>query len=263
MITVLGASGFVGSHLTAYLDRSGHEFQAVPRAAAVPGGRLGHVIYCVGVTGDFRERPWEAVDAHVCSLLRLVAEDSFESILYLSSVRVYAGGAGPAREEDELRFSPARSPDLYNSSKALGEAIVLSLGDRGRVARPSNVYGPGQCDSFIAEVVDQALAEGAVTFRSPPGSSRDYIEVEDVAKLLVDIALGGREPIYNVASGVATTNAELGALISGATGCEVRYAAEVVPSPVPAIDNRRIREEFGFTPKALDTELPLLLERRP
>lgn len=263
MITVLGASGFVGTHVTAYLDRSGHEFQAVPRGGALPDGRLGHVIYCIGVTGDFPERPWEAVDAHVCSLLRLAAEASFESILYLSSVRVYAGGAGPAREEDEIRLSPARAPDLYNASKALGEAITLSLGDRGRVARPSNVYGPGQSDSFIAEVVDEAVADGAVTFRSPPESSRDYIAVEDVARLLVDIALRGRERIYNVASGVATTNAELGALISATTGYEIRYAADAVASPVPAIDNRRIREEFGFSPKALETELPLLLERRP
>jgi nucleoside-diphosphate-sugar epimerase len=263
MITVLGASGFVGSHLTAYLDRSGHAFQAVPRGAGLPNGPLGHVIYCIGVTGDFPERPWEAVEGHVCSLLELVAQASFESVLYLSSVRVYAGGSGPAREEDELRLNPVRPGDLYNASKALGETIVLSLGARGRVARPSNVYGAGQRNSFIAEVVDEARAEGVVTFRSPPASSRDYIKVEDVARLLVDIALGGRERIYNVASGIGTTNAELGSLISSATGCAIRYAPDAVPSPVPPIDNRRIREEFGFTPAALHDELPLLLERRP
>jgi nucleoside-diphosphate-sugar epimerase len=262
MITVLGASGFVGSDLTAYLGRSGHEFQAVPRGSRVPDGPLGHVIYCIGVTGDFPERPWEAVEGHVCSLLELVAQASFESILYLSSVRVYAGGAGPAREEDELRLNPVRPGDLYNASKALGETIVLSLGGRGRVARPSNVYGAGQRNSFIAEVVDEAQAQGAVTFRSPPDSARDYISVEDVARLLVDIALRGRERIYNVASGVATTNAELGSLISSATGCSIRYAPDSRPSPVPPIDNSRIREEFGFTPAALHEELPRLLERR-
>ncbi|HYJ30774.1 MAG TPA: NAD(P)-dependent oxidoreductase [Allosphingosinicella sp.] len=262
MITVLGASGFVGSHLGAYLDRSPHDFQAVPRGADIPIGPLGHVIYCIGVTGDFPERPWEAVDAHVCSLLELVRQASFESLLYVSSVRLYAGGSGPAREEDELRLNPLRAGDLYNASKALGETITLSLGARGRVARPSNVYGRGQRNSFIAEIVDEAHAEGAVTFRSPPASSRDYVSVDDVARLLVEIALRGRERIYNVASGVGTTNAELGSIVSGATGCAIRYAPDAVPSPVPPIDTSRIREEFGFAPAALQDALSPLLERR-
>jgi nucleoside-diphosphate-sugar epimerase len=262
MITVLGASGFVGSQLVRLLASSGLDFQAIGRGDALPAGPLGHVIYCIGLTGDFRAHPLAAVDAHVCVLVDLLSRSTFDSFLYLSSVRLYAGGGGPAREEDELRLDPARPDDLYNASKALGEAIVLSLGDRGRVARPSNVYGAGQRDSFIAEVVDEAQAEGTVTFRSPPTSARDYISVEDVARLLVDIALRGRRRIYNVASGVSTSNAELGSLLAGATGCAIRYAPGSVPSPVPPIDNRRIREEFGFTPALLREELPRLLESR-
>lgn len=262
MITVMGASGFVGSHLVRLLASSGLDFQAVGRSDDLPGGPLGHVIYCIGLTGDFRARPLAAADAHVCVLLDLLSRSTFDSFLYLSSVRLYAGGAGPAREEDELRLNPVRPGDLYNASKALGEAIVLSLGDRGRVARPSNVYGPGQSDSFIAEVVGEAQAEGLVTFRSPPESSRDYVSVDDVARLLVDIAVRGRQRIYNVASGVSTTNAELGSIISSATGCAIRYAPDSVPSPVPPIDSRRIREEFGFTPAVLQEELPRMLERR-
>jgi nucleoside-diphosphate-sugar epimerase len=261
MITVLGASGFVGSHLGPYLEEAGHEFQAVARGAPLPDRELGHVIYCIGVTGDFLERPLEAVDAHVCSLRELVSRASFESILYVSSVRLYAGGAGPAREEDELRLNPLRAGDLYNASKALGESIVLSLGARGRVARPSNVYGPGQRHSFIADVVDEARSEGRIVYRSPPDSRRDYISVEDVARLLVDIALRGRERIYNVASGVGTSNAELGALISRTTGCAISYAPDAVASPVPAIDTSRIRDEFAFRPAPLEDRLPRLLER--
>lgn len=262
MITVMGASGFVGSHLVRLLAGSGLDFQAVGRRDDLPVGPLGHVIYCIGLTGDFRAHPLAAVDAHVCVLVDLLSRSTFDSFLYLSSVRLYAGRTGPAQEEDQLRLDPVRPDDLYNASKALGEAIVLSLGDRGRVARPSNVYGAGQRDSFIAEVVDEAQAEGVVTFRSPPESSRDYISVEDVARLLVDIALRGRQRIYNVASGIGTTNAELGSIISSATGCAIRYAPDCVPSPVPPIDNGRIREEFGFTPAALEEELPRLLESR-
>ena len=263
MITVLGAGGFVGGHLVQLLARSDMEFQAVARGEELPAGPLGHVIYCIGHTGDFRVKPFEAAHAHACVLLDLLSRAAFDSFLYLSSVRVYAGGSGPAREEDELRLVPLRFDDIYNASKALGETLVLQLGRNGRVARLSNVYGAGQRDSFIAEVVDEVNAKGSVTFRSPPESTRDYVSVSEVARLLVEIALRGRERIYNVASGIGTTNAELGALIARETGCAVGYAEGGGPSPVPAIDTRRIREEFGFSPADLQTGLPPLLGRRP
>jgi nucleoside-diphosphate-sugar epimerase len=263
MITVLGSAGFIGSHLVALLVRRGQDVRAVARGEELPDGPLGHVIYCIGFTGDFRSRPLEAADAHVCVLLDILSRTTFDSFLYLSSVRVYAGGLGPGREEDDLTLNPLRKDDIYNASKALGEAIVLSLGEKGRVARPSNVYGVGQSHTFVAEVVEEALAQGSITFRSPPESSRDYVDVEDAAALLVDIALRGRHRIYNVASGISTTNAELGALIARETGCRIGYADDPVPSPVPPIDARRIREEFGFSPAALNDRLPLLLGKRP
>jgi len=262
VITVLGSSGFVGSHLVELLARSGQRFQAVARGAELPTDSLGHVIYCIGVTGDFRARPLDAANAHVCVLLDVLSRSSFDSFLYLSSVRVYAGARGPAREDDDLTLNPLRSEDIYNASKALGESIVLSLGAKGKVARPANVYGVGQSDTFIAEVVDEATTRGTITFRSPPESSRDFVAVDDVARLLVDIALRGRERIYNVASGINTTNAELGALIARETGCRIGYAADLVPSPVPSIDVSRIRDEFGFNPAALGEQLPLLLGTR-
>lgn len=262
MITVLGSAGFIGSHLVELLVRSGQDVQAVARGDDLPRGPLGHVIYCIGVTGDFRQRPLEAADAHVCVLLDTLSRATFESFLYLSSVRVYAGRPGPASEDDDLTLNPLRSDDIYNASKLLGEAIVLSLGEKGRVARPSNVYGAGQSHTFVAEVVEEALAYGSITFRSPPDSSRDYISVGEAANLLVEIALRGRDRIYNVASGVSTTNAELGALIARATGCSVGYADHVVPSPVPPLDVRRLREEFGFIPAPLEEGLPLLLGKR-
>jgi nucleoside-diphosphate-sugar epimerase len=263
VITVLGSQGFVGSHLVELLTRSGQPFQAIARGTDLPVGPLGHVIYCIGFTGDFRARPLEAAHAHVCVLLDVLTRSTFDSFLYLSSVRVYAGGRGPAREEDDLTLNPLRADDIYNASKALGESIVLSLGPRGRVARPSNVYGAvAQRDTFIGEVVEEATTKGSITFRSPPDSSRDFVTVEDVARLLVDIAVRGRERIYNVASGISTTNAELGALVARETGCSVGYAAEATPSPVPSIDVRRIRDEFGYSPAVLGEHLPLFLGTR-
>ena len=67
--TVLGASGFVGSALVAALEHTGHRVRAVTRGA-LPAlletrRNAGHVIDCIGLTGDFRARPHDTAEAHL------------------------------------------------------------------------------------------------------------------------------------------------------------------------------------------------------
>lgn len=262
MITVLGAAGFIGSHLVSHLQRAGAELHAPGREESLRGRDLGHIIYCVGLTGDFRERPYDAVDAHVSKLLELVRHSRFESILYLSSARVYLHHEGVAREDDALRFHPLRSDDLYSLSKGLGESIVLSLGTRGRVVRLSNVYGAGQTGSFLSTILEEANQRGTITLRSALQAARDYVSVTDVASLLEKMALRGKERIYNVASGEPITNAELVEAIARLTGCSVTVAPDASPAALPRIDTGRIRAEFGFRPARVLDDLPSLAGER-
>jgi nucleoside-diphosphate-sugar epimerase len=262
MITVLGASGFVGSHVVAYLQRSGLEFQAVGRGQQWPDGALGHVIYCIGVTADFRERPYDAVDAHVCTLIDFVRGASFDSLLYLSSARVYLGRSGVAHEDDDVCVNPLRFEDLYSISKVMGESIVLGLGSKGRVARLSNAYGRRQSETFLARVLEEVRVRGAITFHSAPESVRNFAHVDDVAEVLVKISLGGRERLYNIASSVNVTNAELASAIARHSGCSVSFAPDAPAVVFPRIDNERIRSEFGFTTTPLLEALPSMIGGR-
>ena len=246
MITVLGASGFIGSHVVAHLERLDLEHHAPGRGEPLEGRQLGDLIYCIGLTADFRERPLDAIDAHIGFLTQVVRTCSFDSILYLSSTRVYLGGTG--REDDDLRVNPTEGDDLYNLSKLTGEAITLSLGGRGRVARLSNVYGPGQSESFLAEVLHEAGRRGTVTLRSTLESTRDFINVDDVARLLLQIARGGRHRIYNVASGIDVSNADL---VAALPGCHVEVAPDAPTVRFPSIDVSRLREEFDVPPARL------------
>lgn len=258
MITILGAGGFIGAHLTAFLDRSGLAFQAFGRdpPAETP---LGHVIDCVGVTGDFRARPLETMAAHVGRLPALLSEADFESFLYLSSVRLYRHGAGPAREEAALILDPADPDSLYDVSKAAGEALALSLGPKGRVVRLANVYGVRQRDTFLAALIAEGKACGTICLRSAPDSQKDYVDVEDVVELLVKIALGGRHRLYNIASGVQISHGRLLAALAECTGWRVEVAADAPSVPFPPIDVSRIRDEFGFAPRSLFDALPSLV----
>ncbi len=100
-VTVFGADGFIGRALVAHLRTTGRPVNAITRRnltmflAAQP--EAGDVIYCLGLTADFRSRPLDTAEAHVGLLARLLGAIQFRSFLYLSSTRVYARARRRAR----------------------------------------------------------------------------------------------------------------------------------------------------------------------
>lgn len=250
--TILGASGFIGSHLRAHLEETGHECFVPARGdASVFGQELGHVIYCIGLTADFRQRPFDTVRAHVCFLAEVLEKAKFESLLYLSSTRVYAGAA--SGDED----AQLMAGDLYNLSKLAGESLCFASGRANvRVARLSNVFGNDfSSDNFLPSLIRSAVADGRVILGTTLDSAKDYVSIDDVASILPKIALAGKQRVYNVASGRNISNRELVEIIRELTGCTVEVAGDarhVLFSPIQAA---RLRQEFGFFPTMLADRL--------
>lgn len=261
MLTVLGASGFIGSHLVNSLRAEGIQHDAPARGDDLAGRHLGHVVFCIGVTADFRSRPFDAVEAHVCRLLDVVKNCSFESLTYLSSTRVYRSGDGPAREGDYIFMDPQRIDDLYGLSKATGEALVAARGGAVRSARLSNVYGADpETGTFLASVIGQAITEKHVHLQTSLESAKDYVSIEDVVNLLPRIASAGTQPLYNLASGHNVTNLELMTRLAELTGCSFDVAPGAPTAVFPSISIERLVTEFAFTPRRLVEDLPALIE---
>lgn len=254
-ITILGGSGTVGRRIAARLAAAGSPaFVPARGEAAIWREDLGTVIYCIGVTADFRTRPLETIEAHVTVLRQLLAEARFDRLVYLSSTRVYGGADSldrPARESDELRVNAQSGSDLYNLSKLMGESLCLH-GSHGKavVARLSNVVGGDDADSenFLPSLLRDARA-GHIHLRSALDSAKDYIAIDDAVDALLALARGPAEGIYNVASGVRTTHAEwIDALVRD-TGARVTVEPGAPRILFPPIDITRIRTEFGLSPK--------------
>ncbi len=262
MITVLGASGFIGSHLVRRLDEARLAWQAPARGESLSGIHLGDVIDCAGITADFRVRPYDTVDAHVTRVADIARNCSFDSFLYLSSTRLYKDHpSSPAREQDDLMASPIGPGGLYNLSKAMGEAVALTLGERGRVARLSNVYGRGSEEhNFLASIVRDSVTTGEIVLETSMDSAKDYVSVEDVAELLPRLAAGGRDRIYNIASGRNVSNGEIVEAIARLTGCKVTVRPNAETWLYPEIDITLVRREFGFRPSSLLDDLPGLID---
>jgi nucleoside-diphosphate-sugar epimerase len=256
LITVFGASGFIGSNLVAELRRRNVEHLALSRVDLIPQQNLGNVIYCIGVTADFRSKPFETVDAHVCKLRAVLQGCEFESVTYLSSTRIYASTAGPAREEDPLVVAPADLNDLYNISKAMGESLSLNCGRNARVVRLSNVYGPDfNSENFLATIIREAITTGRLTLNTTRDSAKDYVSIRDVVHGLIEIATRGRERIYNLASGVPVSNEELAARLGEIANCKVEFREHATRVTFPPIAIDRMRSEFDFHPSSLLDEL--------
>ena len=248
--TVLGAHGYVGHNLAAHLRRQGWDVATPARGAALPrAGALGTVFYCIGLTADFRQRPLDTVDAHIGVLRTVLQQGGFERLVYLSSTRVYLG-ATATHEAAPLQALSTDPDDLYKLSKLMGESLALHSGQPCTVARLSNVVGGERVnpDSFLAQLWREA-ASGQIHLRSDPASEKDYIHIHDVCELLEAVATRGREPLYNLASGVQVRHHQWLQAMAAATGCRWDVAAAAPLHRFAPIDVRRIVREFNFKPR--------------
>lgn len=261
MLTVLGGTGFIGSHVLRHLQGLGHECQAPGRDDSTLFDRpLGHVIYAIGLTADFRSHPLETVEAHVCLLRRLIATGRFESLTYLSSTRVYAG-VEDTRETATLHVSPHVPGDLYNISKLMGEALSLHCGrPHMKVARLSNVVGLRRDpDMFIDQLLEEGCRTGRVELRTALVSKKDYLFVEDAVALLTKIALSPEDGIFNAASGEGVANAEIAGMMETFAGVSVSVAADAPVWKFTEIDITRVKQLFGFVPLRFEEYFPAFL----
>lgn len=260
--TVVGGRGFIGRHMVRLLNSMGADCLVPERdAPALLHGPLGHVIYCAGVTSDFRRRPFDAMRAHCGLLGEMLERAAFTSLLYLSSTRMYLGGIS-GEEETEFTVDPRKPDHLFHLSKLAGEALCHQSGRPGvRIARLSNVcgddYGSG---NFLYSLLVDAVGKKHILLRTSLDSAKDYIGVDDAVRLLLRIALEGKSKVYNVASGVNTTNGAIAGWIRERTGCSVQVADDAPDVIFPVIGIGRITKEFGYAPRDSRTVIGGVIE---
>ena len=217
-------------------------------------------------------RPFDTVEAHVSHLAQVLQHGlergSLESLVYLSSTRLYDSQVtGVANETAVLPLDPANPRHLYDFSKGLGESLCHVAGQgRARVARLACVYeGPQDADGFLPALLRQVLAARSagvarVEVSSSPHFARDYVHLDDVVDALIRIAVSGRQPVYNVASGANVSNADLFEYLACRWGCKVQPLLQTVPSSAPQVDIERLCFELHWRPRSFFDALDDVLE---
>jgi nucleoside-diphosphate-sugar epimerase len=261
--TIFGSSGFIGGHLSNYFVAHGHEVNMPDRnlcftlANNSKSLNLGHVVYCIGMTANFRTDISGTLESHIILLEKLLKLHKCESITYLSSTRVYEGAAH-THEDASLLVNPSLPGQIYNLSKLTAESMCLLSNTNAKIIRLSNVYGPqNKTKNFLSSVLNEAIEKGAVTFQTSPNSAKDFVSIDDVVKLAHLIITQGKYNIYNLASGENTCNQLISEFLVDQK-VKVTYSQGVPEWTFQPIDISRIKNEFGITPERLISNLPKL-----
>jgi nucleoside-diphosphate-sugar epimerase len=264
--TIIGGNGFIGSHLSTRLIATGWDCHVPHRNMPIADLDLtGHVFYCAGLTADYIHRPFDTVEAHVSLLSRILEKDSFESLVYLSSTRLYDSLTDDVATEDSpLTLNPRNPRHIYDLSKALGESLCSLTGKgKARVARLSCVYNDHtDYEGFLPGLLQQIIQNrpNILEVDSSPSFARDYIHLQDVLDALIFIARHGSECIYNVASGENITNEALFSALSQASGCRVIALNQEISSSPPRISINKMQEACNWQPMSVLQKIAAIIE---
>lgn len=256
-VLVTGGAGFIGSHLTDRLLAAGYGVRILDNYSTGKRQNLPAVHERLEVVeGDIRDRPRvEHCVAGVDAIVHLAAVASVQAsvddplgthasnfdgtlnlleaarghgvtrFLYASSAAIYGDTERLPVAEDE-RPNPL-SP--YAADKLAGEHYLLYYfrkhGLSGTAFRFFNIFGPRQDASspysgVISIFVDCLRAGRAVTLFGDGRQTRDFVYVEDLAKLLADALLRSElaGQVVNVGRGEQSSLLDLLAELEALTG---------------------------------------------
>ena len=189
--------------------------------------------------------------------LRWMTGASARSVLVLASSAAVYGTAGPKRIPESQPCVPC-SP--YGQHKRIAEMLGLSFARRGearvRIVRMFSVYGPHLRKQLLWDLCMRLSKAPPELLLSGTGAeTRDFLHVEDAARLLADRATRPEEdpsPIVNGGTGVATSVRELAERVVAAWGraTPVRFNARTRPGdPSSLVADIRAARAAGWAPR--------------
>lgn len=300
-VLVTGILGFIGSHLAEKLVDEGYEVYGVVRRVAnrnfdVINKILKDVTLITGDITDYAsirntlkttnpdiiihlaaltpvrdsfERPFEYQQANLGGTMNVahsmleLPDPQTRRLIAASTAEVYGlQGKKPLKENLPLR--PA-SP--YAVSKAAADLYLQMMFHtydlNCTILRPTNSYGRKFDTSFMIEYLVTQMLKGEKVYVGAPNSIRDYMYVDDHvnAYLLAIKRTKAKGQVYNVGTGVGTSNKELTEMIAEKTGYDKRnmtfgsyppgypYRPPISDQPYLVLDSAKIKKELDWTPR--------------
>ena len=270
---VLGANGFIGSHLVDKLVRSGHtvrcfdrfktddfafERSSTEKVEIVRGDfmdrksiersleNIEYVFHFVSMTTPIsvENNPLIDIETNIrmsIELFQLCSQSGVKRIIFASTGGAIYGDVDTSGSISEQTYPLPVSP--YAIGKLTIENYLRYFkrkhGLDYRVLRISNPYGPRQNtlsgQGVVSIFLEHAMRNEPITVYGDGSMVRDYLYIEDLVNLIVgSFEKPGKHSVYNVGSGKGSTVNEIITEVEKATGKKVKR--ENVPKPPTFVD---------------------------
>ncbi|MBX9897594.1 MAG: NAD-dependent epimerase/dehydratase family protein [Qipengyuania sp.] len=282
-ILVIGATGYVGSHIAQRMARAGHEVSGIARSASGAARVTGlgaHPV--IGDLTDLATLDQAISDSEaVVYAAQLLLEPEHDTLAALverlagsGKSLVFTSGTGVVSQKTDGDWSEASfaEDDDFVPSKWLArrvetETLVRSAVDRGvraMVVRPPMIWGNGGC-GLIEAFYASAARTGEVCYLGRGLNLYSNVHVEDLAEVYaLAIERGTPGALYHCVAG-EVAHRTLAERVAQRLGCPARsvgfeeaaeiwgkFLALIIMSTCSRTRSPRARSELGWTPRHLD-----------
>lgn len=207
---ITGSQGFLGKHLFEQLQGD---------VVAIPHDQIQSTklepfdyFYFLSSYGNLAsqvedEKIFKANVEDLLSILLQVKDMKFKSFVFISTSSV-----------------KLRTQTMYSRTKKAAEEILLAIMEKHDVPitiiRPFSVTGVGeQAEHLIPSLIRASLKMETINFVSEP--THDFIDVGDIASGILSLSEHGARGIFELGTGIKTSNQEVLDLVQEATGLKI------------------------------------------
>ena len=237
-ILLIGGNGFIGSHLIDYFLKMGHKvrvFDIVHERFREPLSSVDYRICSLGNTQELYEALIDIdIVFHLAStsvpsssniniladinsnlissinILDSMVRMKVERLVFFSSGGAVYGYPAASKINEDHPLEPVSS---YGINKLSIEKYIMLYqrlyNIKPIIVRPSNPYGPRQghykAQGVISTFLRQSLSERKIVVYGDGESEKDYIFINDLARMVHHLCLSQETGLYNLGYGYGTT----------------------------------------------------------
>jgi UDP-glucose 4-epimerase len=271
-ILILGHSGFIGSHLEAYyrqifpcLEILGESWPDLDLTKEGDAERLGGsfnletaLVVLAGVKrqlGDNLDTFGDNVKMAL-NLCRVLQRHPVKRLVFFSSAAVY----GEENQNTQINEETAVAPtSFYGAAKYTAECLLTNVVRSQEkssllILRPPLIYGPGDASGGYGPsgFIKASLKDETITMWGDGDERREFMFVEDIARIVGALTVREWHGVLNLASGQSYTYMQIVEILAKTLGKEIRTTqrSRSKPRVDHGFSNARLLEVmpgFSFT----------------
>ncbi|EAL8649301.1 NAD(P)-dependent oxidoreductase [Campylobacter coli] len=288
-ILITGANGYIGSILTLILHHNAKLYclvrdkdKMIKRFQEICGDidkisiyedlhkikdKIDVVIHCAAPTQSdfFVENPIDTVDiiyTNTKNILDFSQKNNVEKVIFLSTMEIYGDVIGDNIVEDDIgKFSVTNIRNSYPLAKQISEFMVHSYSKKyslsASIARLTQTIGPTaqiNDNRVYMDFIRSALKKSKITLFTKGETTREYIDVFDVAMAIIFIACEKKMfQIYNISNpNIFISIHDLAKTISNKLNAELAFdlqrdTSRYLPSFIRKLNSDKIYQ-LGWKP---------------